>query len=254
MIIAFFLAIGCSQISNSPIKTSPQTELKISAAASLTNAMKAIEPLYLKENPDIKIIYNFASSGSLQRQIEQGAPVDLFVSAAPKQMNALSEKGLIIEETRQDLLTNQMVLIVPRDNNKKVKDFKSLLGNEIRKIAIGEPKSVPAGKYAKEILTSLRIFKTIEPKLVYGKDVRQVLNYVATENVDGGIVYSSDTKMTDKVKIAAIAPKDSHSPIVYPIAVIQNSKNIEAAKEFIKFVSSDSAETEFKKYGFKLAK
>ena len=253
-IIAFFLAIGCSQISYLTDNTSPQTELKISAAASLTNAMKAIELLYIKENPDIKIIYNFASSGSLQRQIEQGAPGDVFISAAPKQMKALSNKGLILKETRKDLLTNQMVLIVPRDNNKNVTDFKSLLGDEIEKIAIGEPKSVPAGKYAKEVLTSLGIFKKIETKLVYGKDARQVLNYVATGNVDAGIVYRSDTKITDKVKIAALAPKDSHSPIIYPIAVIKDSKNLEAAKEFIEYTFSPQAETEFKKYGFALAK
>ena len=254
VIVAFFLAIGCNQISNPTDNTSPQTELKISAAASLTNAMKAIELLYIKENPDIKIIYNFASSGSLQRQIEQGAPGDVFITAAPKQMNVLSNKGLILKETRKDLLTNQMVLIVPRDNNKNIRDFKSLVGDESKKIAIGEPKSVPAGKYAKEVLTSLGIFKKIEPKLVYGKNVRQVLNYVATGNVDGGIVYRSDTKITDKVKIAAIAPKDSHSPIIYPIAVIKESKNIEAAKEFIEYTLSPQAETEFKKYGFALAK
>jgi len=215
--------------------------------------MKAIEPLYIKENPDIKIIYNFAASGSLQRQIEQGAPVDIFISAAPKQMNMLSERGLIIEETRQDLLTNEMVLIVARDN-KEVKDFQSLREDKIEKIAIGEPKSVPAGKYAKEILTSLGIFKTIESKLVYAKDVRQVLNYVATENVDAGIVYRSETKITDRVKVAAIAPENSHSQIVYPIAVIKDSKNIAEAKEFIKYTFSARAEAQLKKYGFKIAK
>ncbi len=252
--IAFFLAIGCSQISNSPDNNRSQIELKVSAAASLTNAMKAIETLYVKENNDIKIIYNFASSGSLQRQIEQGAPVDIFISAAPKQMNALEQKGLILNKNRQDLLTNQMILIVPRDKNKSVTEFKSLLRDKIEKIAIGEPKSVPAGKYAKEVLTSLGIFKKIESKLVYAKDVRQVLSYVETGNVDAGIVYSSDTKITDKITIAAIAPKDSHSPIIYPIALLKDSKNIQAAKEFLEYISSSQTETEFKKYGFALAK
>ena len=253
LLIAFVLTISCSQINNSPNNIPPQTELKISAAASLTSAMKAIELLYLKDNPNIKIIYNFASSGSLQRQIEQGAPVDIFISAAPEQIDTLEKKGLIIDETRRDLLKNQMVLIVPQNNNQNQIDFKSLLKNEIEKIAIGELKSVPAGKYAREVLTSLGIFKIVEPKLIYAKDVRQVLSYVETGNVDAGIVYRSDTKITDRVTVAAIAPEDSHSPIVYPIAVIKDSKNIAAAKQFIQYTLSEPATTEFKKYGFALA-
>ena len=246
--ISFVLVVGCSQTNN--IQNNPsQIELTISAAASLKDAIETIKPLYLQENPDIKIIFNFASSGSLQRQIEQGAPVNIFISAAPRQMNALQKKGLLLNETRQDLLTNQMVLIVPK-NNTQVTGFKALTSKVVEKMALAQPESAPAGRYGKEVLTSLGIFDKLKPKIVYGKDVRQVLNYVATGNVDAGIVYNSDTKVSDQVKIVETAPPGSHTPIVYPIAVLKDSPTPEAAKDFVEFMFTPEAEAKFKEYGF----
>ncbi len=225
------------------------TELTVSAAASLKDVLEAIKPLYLKDNSKVNLTYNFASSGSLQQQIEQGAPVDIFISAAPKQMNALQEKELIQAETRQDLLKNQMVLIVPQDNN-KIKGFTDLKTADFDKMALGEPESVPAGKYGQEVLKTLGLFDTVKSKAVYGKDVRQVLNYVATENVDVGIVYRTDVKASDQVKVLETAPENSHSPIIYPVAVVKTSANPEAAKKFINFLQSDTAGNVFENEGF----
>lgn len=248
-ILAFVLAVGCSQTNTTPVSSTEQTELTISAAASLTDAMNAIQPTYEQENPEVKLTYNLASSGSLQQQIEQGAPVDVFISAAPQQMNALEEKQLLLSGTRQDLLKNDMVLIVPQGEN-TVKSFEDLTTETVEKIAVGEPESVPAGKYAQEVLTSLNLLETVQPKEVYAKDVRQVLTYVESGNVDAGIVYSSDAKISDQVKIVATAPAESHSPIIYPVAVIKDSKNSEVAKDFIQFLSSQQSKAVFEQYGF----
>jgi molybdate transport system substrate-binding protein len=235
-----------------PVAQAAQTEIIVSAAASLTDVMKAIQPIYQKEKSDIKLIYNFGSSGSLQQQIEQGAPVDVFISAAPKQMNDLEQKGLLLSGTRKDLLKNTIVLIAPK-NNPKVQNFQDLTNNQVRKISIGEPESVPAGRYAKEVLTSMNMYDKLQPKLVFAKDVRQVLTYVETGNVDAGMVYTTDAKSSDQVSIVATAPAGSHSPIVYPIAVIKDSKNPEAAKGFVSFLSSNTAKSLFERYGFGLA-
>ncbi|MDY7020403.1 MAG: molybdate ABC transporter substrate-binding protein [Cyanobacteriota bacterium] len=257
--LSLLLTIGCSRPQSTEpqansatlVSSSEQTELTVSAAASLTDAMEAIQPLYEQEYPNVKLIYNFASSGSLQQQIEQGAPVDVFISAAPKQMNALEEKGLIMNETRKDLLKNQMVLIV-REENDSVNSFEDLITNKVTKIAVGEPESVPAGKYAQEVLISLNLLKSVQPKEVYTKTVRQVLSYVETGNVEAGIVYSSDAKISDQVKIVTTASTENHSPILYPAAVTKDSNHQEVAEEFIQFLSSDPAKSVFEKYGFGL--
>jgi len=150
------------------------------------------------------------------------------------------------------LLQNQVVLIVPKDAT-AIADFKDLTSDRIKKIALGEPKSVPVGKYSEEILTSLKILNPVKAKAVYAKDVRQVLNYVVAGNADAGIVYITDAKSSDQVKIGAIAPENSHSPVIYPIAVLKSSKNVDAAKDFVQFLFSDRAKTVFEKQGFTMA-
>jgi molybdate transport system substrate-binding protein len=247
--LSLVLAIGCSQTNNLP-SSAPTTELTISAAASLKESLETIKPLYAKENPEIAITYNFGSSGSLQQQIEQGAPVDIFISAAAKQMDALEKKDLLLAGTRQDLLKNELVLIVAKDNT-TVTQFKDLTNDSVQKIALGEPESVPAGKYAEEVLKSLNIEDTVKSKAVYGKDVKQVLNYVATGNTDAGVVYKTDVQNSEAVKIVETAPENTHSPIVYPIAVLKSSKYPEAAKSFLEFLDGETATKVFEKYGFK---
>jgi molybdate transport system substrate-binding protein len=249
------LTLGCNNTSlpeNNLSDVIPTTELTISAAASLKDAMEEIKPLYQEEYPNNEIVYNFGSSGSLQRQIEQGAPVDVFISAAVDKMDALEKQGLIAPETRQDLLKNQMVLIVPIEskNSEAIADFNELTTEKANTIALGEPESVPAGKYAQEVLNSFQIATQVNNKAVYGKDVRQVLNYVATGTVDAGIVYRTDAQSTDYVKIVATAPEDTHSPVIYPIATLQDSKNTEAAKEFVAFLATPEAQEIFEEHGF----
>ncbi len=246
-----FLA-ACS--ANTTKSKSPQpVNITISAAASLQNAMNDIGKKYQKQSPNITIDYHFDASGALQQQIEQGAPVDVFISAAPKQMNALEIKGFLLTDTRQDLLKNQVVLIAPKEV-KNISDFKDLNGNQVKKIVIGKPESVPVGQYSKEVLTSLKLYDKVQDKLVFAKDVRQVLSYVETGNVDVGIVYKTDAKLSDKVKVIATAPETSHSPIIYPIAVLKDSKNTEIAKMFVQFLSSGEAKAVFEQYGFTMVK
>ncbi|MGK7956706.1 MAG: molybdate ABC transporter substrate-binding protein [Crocosphaera sp.] len=223
--------------------------LTVSVASSVQDAMKKVQPLYQQENPNVEIVYNFGSSGSLQQQIEQGAPTDIFISAAPKQMNALENKNLLLTETRKNLLENNVVLVIPKDSLETV-TFESLPTANLDRIALGDPDSVPAGQYGKEVLTSLKSYDKLTPKLVYGKDVRQVLFYVEMGNVDAGIVYETDAKKSDKVTVTATALQETHSPIVYPIAVVKETKNPELAKKFVDFLLQEKAQAIFEAYGF----
>ncbi|HEY9597967.1 MAG TPA: molybdate ABC transporter substrate-binding protein, partial [Cyanophyceae cyanobacterium] len=227
--------------------------LTISAASSLKDALQSIQPVYTQQKPNVILTYNFGASGALQQQIEQGAPVDVFISAAEKQMNTLQGKNLLLAETRKDLLKNTVVLIVPK-NSTGISNFKDLSSDKVKKIAIGDPQSVPAGQYGKEVLSSLKLFDPVKTKLVFAKDVRQVLSYVETGNTSAGLVYGTDAKISDKVQVIATAPENSHSPIIYPVAVVKRSKNPEAAKEFIQFLSSESAKGVFEQYGFSMAR
>ncbi|MBE9205418.1 molybdate ABC transporter substrate-binding protein [Nostoc sp. LEGE 06077] len=255
LFFACLLVIGCNQTNtpNSAITASPTSQttfLTISAAASLKDALTAIKPIYNQVKPSVNLTYNFGSSGALQQQIEQGAKVDVFISAATKQIDALDQKGLLVDGTKRNLLTNQLVLIAPQ-NSTNISDFPDLTSPRVKKIALGEPKSVPAGQYAQQVLTSLKIADKIKNKVVYAKDVRQALNYVESGNASAGLVYLSDAKSTAKVKIITTAPENSHSPILYPIAVLKSSKNIDVAKDFEQFLSSSNqAKNVFKKQEF----
>ncbi|MDD2620345.1 MAG: molybdate ABC transporter substrate-binding protein [Syntrophomonadaceae bacterium] len=226
---------------------SGQVELTVSAASSLTDVMKEIEKQYESEYPNVQLTLNLASSGSLQQQIEQGAPADLFFSAATKQMKALQDKNLIINETNKNLLKNGIVLVVPK-TSEKIKGFDDL--KKARVIAIGEPDSVPAGQYGKDVLTSIKMWDSLKDKMVFAKNVRQVLAYVESGDADAGIVYATDAKISDKVKVAAVAEEWTHTPVVYPAAVVKSSKQVDAAKALLNYLSGDKAKTIFEKYGF----
>jgi molybdate transport system substrate-binding protein len=196
---------------------------------------------------------NYGASGTLQLQIEQGAPVDVFLSAAPKQMDALAAKGLLLDGTRKDILRNEVVLVIPAKSTAQIASFQNLARPAVKQIALGEPVTVPAGFYAKQVLTSLGIYKAVNGKAVLAKDVRQVLTYVETGNVDAGIVYSTDALSSSKVKVVATAPENSHDPVIYPAAVIKDSKHPEAARAFLDYLSGSQARAIFQKYGFTLA-
>ncbi|MBF7084601.1 molybdate ABC transporter substrate-binding protein [Desulfallas sp. Bu1-1] len=252
IILTTVLLGGCGQEVAAPGSGEKEpVSLTVSAAGSLTDAIKEVINQYENENQGVNITLNLGSSGSLQQQIEQGAPVDVFISAAAEQMNALQDKGLILPETRVDVLENSVVLVVPGDST--IDGFDALLSGEVKQVGMGEPESVPAGRYGKEVLTHLGLWDKLQSKLVFAKDVRQVLNWVQTKNVDAGIVYLTDAKLFNDVKVVAAAPADSHSPVVYPAAVVKATKQTDAAKAFVNYLTSDKALEIFEKYGFSRA-
>jgi len=243
------LVIGLPILTSSLVVAQSNSNLLVSAAASLKEALEEIKPLYQQSKTNVKINYNFGSSGALQQQIEQGAPADIFISAAKKQVDALEQKGLLVPGTRNIIAKNRLVLVVPK-NAVGITSFYSLKDAKVKKIAIGEPRSVPAGQYAQQVLEKLKIWSEIKSKLVFANNVRQVLASVESGNADAGLVYITDAKISDKVKVVVTADEKYHSPIIYPLAVIKRSKNVDAAKEFSRFLSSDQAKSVFKKYGF----
>ncbi|WP_240983266.1 molybdate ABC transporter substrate-binding protein [Acididesulfobacillus acetoxydans] len=229
--------------------------LIISAAASLQNSLTEIQKVYVKTHPDVRLTFNFGASGPLEQQIEQGAPADLFISAGKAQMDALVKKNLVVKQTKVNLLSNVLVLITGKDN-KNVTSVQDLTKPGVRKIGIGTPQSVPAGKYAEESLKSLKLWNTLqqEQKLVLAKDVTQVLTYVEMGSVDAGFVYQSDAQSSSQVKVAAVVPDSAHRPIVYPAAVVAGSKDKRDAEDFLKFLESPQGQQIFAKYGFKTMK
>lgn len=246
--------VGCSagnttQPSSNATQTKP-TEIMVSAAASLQNSLNELQKDYAQKNPDVKLTINYGASGTLQQQIEQGAPVDLFISAGKAQMDALEQKNLIVKESRVNLLGNDLVLITGKDNS-KVTSLEDLTKSTVSQISIGTPKSVPAGQYAQEALTKLKLWDSLQPKLVYAKDVTSVLNYVETGNADAGFVYKSDALGSTKVKVVAAVPANSYKPVVYPAAVIAATKNKQLTEDFLKYLQGSDAQQVFTKYGFK---
>ena len=243
--------VGCnsSDTKNKDSESQEAVELNISAAASLKEAMEKIEEEYKKVNENVTLVVNYGASGSLQQQIEQGAPCDVFISAGQKQMKALDEASLLLEGTYKDLLENDLVLIAPKDSD--VSNLDDLITNKVKHIAVGEPSSVPAGKYADEVLVNLDLKYKIKDKLVFAKDVKEVLAWTQSGNAEVGFVYYSDTINTDNIKIVETTPSTSHSAIVYPIAVIKESKKPEAAKEFEDFLLSTDGQAILKDFGYK---
>ncbi|MBE3587619.1 MAG: molybdate ABC transporter substrate-binding protein [Thermoanaerobacteraceae bacterium] len=227
-----------------------QKEITVSAAISLKDALEKIKENYTKEHPEIKITYNLGASGSLQKQIEQGAPVDLFISAGVSQMDQLAAEGLLEGDSRLNLLRNELVVVTPK-NAAPLKDFNDLAGPEVKNIALGHPDTVPAGQYTRESLTNLKLWDKLQPKLVMANDVRQVLTYVETGNADAGFVYRSDALMGKNVQVALTVPDNLHKPIVYPAAVLKNAPQKEAAREFLHYLASPAGMKVFTEFGLK---
>jgi molybdate transport system substrate-binding protein len=247
IVVALVAAVFISALARSA--QSPKHDLTVSAAISLKDVLNDIEAAYKSGHAGTTLHFNLGGSGTLQQQIEQGAPVDLFISASPKEMDALQSKGMLLAGTRHDLVKNEVVLIVPADKT-GVGDFQDLTKADVKEVAIGEPRTVPAGDYAQQVLTHFGIYDRLKPKLVFGKDVRQVLAYVETGNADAGIVYATDARITSRVKVVATAPEDSHAPVVYPMAVLKATRDASGAKEFEQFLAGPQAKALFVKYGF----
>ena len=226
-----------------------ETTILIAVAASLKNCVdKELIPMFQEKYPDIKVQATYDSSGKLQTQIEEGAEVDVFMSAAMKQMNALDEKGLIAAYSIVKLLENKIVLIVPEGNDNDISSFEEILKAD--KIAVGDPASVPAGQYAKEAFENLKIWDKVSEKASLGTKVTEVLSWVAEGSADAGVVYSTDAASNDKVIVVAEAPEGSVSKVIYPVGIVKETKNVDAAKSFTEFLKSDEVLKVFESYGF----
>jgi molybdate transport system substrate-binding protein len=225
--------------------------LTVSVAASLQDAITEVEAAFRQQHAAVEFRNNFGSSGTLAREIEEGAPVDAFISAGVKPMNQLESEGMLQPGTRTNLLRNSLVLIAPRGSN--LQGFDQLGESRVRLIALGDPASVPAGQYGKQTLDALHLYDKLRSKIVLGKDVRQVLTYVETGNADAGLVYATDAQVSNQVRVVAAAPEETHDAIVYPLGVIKGSHNIEAVRAFVAFLNSPTARAIFERHGFKPA-
>jgi len=226
-----------------------QQDLLVSAAASLTNAFRDAGKQFEEANPGVKIIFNFAASGALLQQIAKGAPVDVFATADQKTMDQAREKDLILAETRKDFVSNGLVLIVPKDSKLGIKGVKDLLDTKIARIAMGNPETVPAGRYAKEVLTKAGLWEDLKPKFIYAENVRQALDYVGRGEVDAGFVFSTDA-IVAKEKVQVAAKAEGHQPIRYPVAVIAGTKKKEISQRFVDFLLGSQGQGILSRYGF----
>lgn len=249
LIGSIILAPLCAGGSKEQASSAKKTEIMISAAASLKNCIQDLSAMYTEKNPQVTVTANFGASGALQQQIEQGAPADVFFSAGIKQMNALKEKGMMIDSSVKNILENKVVLITPK-NAATLDFFEDLAKSSVKKIGVGEPKSVPVGQYTEQIFQNLGLTDKVASKLIFAKDVREVLSWVETGNVDAGVVYETDAKISKDVTICSTAPEGSHKKVIYPIGVVKTSKHAAEAQKFVDFLFSDAAKEVFARYGF----
>ena len=237
------LVIGCAA------GTASAAELVVSAAASLTNAFRDLGKAFEAANPGNTVIFNFAASDVLLAQIAKGAPADVFASADQDAMDKAVAQGVIATPTRRDFVRNRLVLIAPSDSKIAITGLASLAAGDIKHIAIGNPASVPVGRYTKGVLEKAGTWASLEPKFVNATSVRQALDYVARGEAEAGFVYSTDAAiMNDKVKVAAEVPTEK--PILYPIAMVKDSKNATLAQSFLQFLASQGAQATLTSYGF----
>lgn len=251
LIVFAFAFTGCGS-EETPVMEGPldeAVEINVSAAASLTDAFTEIQVEYAKNSNTI-LQFNFAASGTLQKQIQEGAPCDLFISASKAHMDTLEEADLVVADSRKDLLGNALTLIASTEKADLITGTESFISAAVESISMGTPDSSPAGKYAQQTLESLGVWDQIQDKIVFAKDVRQVLEYVDTGNVDCGLVYKSDAVLLKTGKIILDFPEDSHDPIVYLAALMTEATQADASVAFYNFIQSDYAKGIFEKYGF----
>jgi molybdate transport system substrate-binding protein len=236
-LLAVLLTIGSSLFASTPARAET---FRVGVAVSLKEAITDVADAYEKRTGN-KVEFSFGSSGQVMAQIKGGAPIDAFISAADKQVDDLVAAGLVDESSRRVVAGNALVLIVPADSKLALDSFEALAQARVKKLALGEPKTVPAGQYATQTLEKLKLTAALSDKLVYGSNVRQVLDYVIRGEVAAGIVYATDAKQAgDKVKIVATAVEDSHDPIVYPAVVVKKSAKAAAATRFLDYVTDDA--------------
>jgi molybdate transport system substrate-binding protein len=224
-------------------------DLTVSAAASLTNAFRDLSPIFEARNPGTKLLFNFAASDALLQQIAKGAPVDVFASADQETMDKAEAQKLLAAGARRNFVRNTLVMISPSDGALSLKSLGDLRQVAVKRVALGNPSSVPAGRYAKSVLEAKGLWSAVEPKAIYAQSVRQALDYVARGEVEAGFVYATDAAVQkDKVKVAFSIPTEM--PIAYSIAAVAGGSNPDAARKFIDFVATSPAQAVLAKYGF----
>jgi molybdate transport system substrate-binding protein len=224
-------------------------EILVSAAASLTDVLNEIGKSYQSKSKNT-VKFNYGPSSGLARQIDEGAPADIFFSADLPQMDNLDKKGRLEPGTRKNLLSNQLVIIVPADSKLVLSSPKDLLKADVKRIALAEPSSVPVGVYTSKYLTDESLWDQVKPKVVPVQDVRATLASVESGNVEAGFVYKTDAAVSKKVKIVYEVPIDKGPKITYPVAIVKDSKRKDTARDFMSYVQSPTAKDAFKKYGF----
>ena len=222
-------------------------ELIVSAASSLTNVMNEAAAQFEKSHPEARVILNFASSGTLLRQIERGAPVDVFVSADSETMDVAVRKDLIFDGAVRIFSKNKLVMLVRSDLN--IGDIRSLDNVSVKRIAIGHPRSVPAGRYTQKILEKAGIWEKISNKFIYAQNVRQCLDYATRGEVDVAFVYVTDSRLVQN-KLRVVSIEDASLDIQYPMAIVKTSSNTALAEEFVSFLISEKMSELLKRNGF----
>jgi molybdate transport system substrate-binding protein len=223
-------------------------EIHVFAAASLTDVLKEIAADYQKVSGD-KVVFNFGASNFLARQIEAGAPADIFFSADEAQMNGLEKKNLILSKTRRNRLSNSLVIIVAADGGLRINSAHDLTQPEIKRLALADPAGVPAGIYAKQYLEKQKLWTALSSKIVPTENVRAALAAVESGNVEAAIVYQTDAAISKKITVAFAVPASDTPPIHYPVALLKDSKQPNAAK-FLERLFAPAATAIFQKYGF----
>jgi molybdate transport system substrate-binding protein len=223
--------------------------ITVFAAASLTDSLKRVATDYEQKSPD-RVLFNFAGSSLLARQIEEGAPADIFFSADNRLMDELDKKGLILTTTRKGRLSNSLVIVVPRDSSLVVTSPEDLTNASIGRLALADPKAVPAGVYAREFLEKRHLWAAVQPKVIPTANVRAALAAVESGNVEAGIVYKTDAAMSKQVKVVYEVPAQEGPEIVYPVAVVRDSEHPAAAQRFLEYLESPEEGRVFAGFGF----
>lgn len=223
--------------------------INVFAAASLSEALKEIASAYERQAGD-KVVFNFGASSTLARQIEEGAPADIFFSADEARMDALDRKGLIVRDTRRSHLSNSLVVVIAADRPMQIHSAGDLVQTSVKRVALADPKTVPAGIYAREYLEKMHLWGAIEKRVVPLDNVRAALSAVESGNADAGIVYKTDANISKKVKVAYEVPVKEGPAISYPMAVVKATEKLEAARRFLDYLESDQSGRVFEKAGF----
>ena len=227
-------------------------KVTVFAAASMTDVLQQIADQYQTEKPNNTVVFSFASSSTLAKQVEEGAPADLFISASNKWMKYLSDKNLTVKETEKVIAGNELVLIAPAKsaaNSVDIAKGEWIKGLKDSYLSVGDPAHVPAGQYAEESLTKLNLWDQVKDKLARAKDVRGALALVERAEAPYGIVYSTDAKVSNSVKTVGVFPKDSYKPVEYPVAILKDHDNADT-RDFLNYLESSAAKKIFVEYGF----